>query len=126
MLVKVFPPIRPMERTSTPILEPISFFIGAQTLSHKLFLRSLEVVLKSLNVRYFGCIFPQCLFPFVVSKPCKKPRWKEFEDTDDEKEYKYKLLKYRQWKYSLVCSKNVAFDFTPSKVSLMKIENETP
>ena len=43
-------------------------------------------------------------------KPCKKPKWKEFEDSDDEKDYKQKLLRYRSWKYSLVSYKNVTFD----------------
>lgn len=59
-----------------------------------------------------------------LSKPCKKPKWREFEDSDDEKEYKQKLIKYRQWKYSLLSAKNILFEVTssPSKNFLFKPE----
>jgi len=44
------------------------------------------------------------------TKTSKKPKWREFEDSDDEKDYRKKLIKYRSWKYSLFSAKNVQFD----------------
>lgn len=56
-----------------------------------------------------------------MTKPCAKPKWREFEDTDDEREYRKKMLKYRTWKYSLVCKKNAIFDVNTSPVKLPEV-----
>lgn len=76
----------------------------------------MEFTLRKLTERYVGSqtgAFNQ----LCLSKPCKKPKWREFEDSDDEKEYRQKLIKYRQWKHSLLSSKNVIFEVvnSPSK-----------
>lgn len=76
----------------------------------------MEFTLRKLTERYVGSqtgAFNQ----LCLSKPCKKPKWREFEDSDDEKEYRQKLIKYRQWKHSLLSSKNVIFEAvnSPSK-----------
>ena len=59
------------------------------------------------------------------TKPCRKPKWREFEDTDDERDYKKKLLKYRAWKYSLFSNKNVVFDRPNSPLKKTERERET-
>lgn len=67
----------------------------------------MDQTLRGLTARYVG---GQSYTSLCHFKPCKKPKWQEFEDSDDERIYKKKTLKYRAWRYSLVCAKNLSFD----------------
>lgn len=112
-------------RTPTIGSDPVSAlspFIVPVNNCHQRWHKNLEATLKTLNVKYIGNNLPIGQSHYM-QKPCVKPRWREFEDTDDERDYKKKILKYRQWKYSLLCKNNVMFDVCTSPV---KQQDATP